>query len=154
MLENDPPFQCVDASEYEIADVILYGDLSNLHHLGAPKSLKRGHGEDDGGGYVATTYRYDGLDITIVRGKIDVIEARGRRWPTPSGLKAGMTRKQAMALLGRKPDAKHLNEGVYSFSGCPRESGEGQVWAESSYFEFAFGKNGRLSFVRLVVDRP
>ena len=153
-LPDEPSIQCVVAPEFEIAGLSLYGDLSNLHYLGAPKSMKRGHGEDDGGGYIATTYRYDGLDVTIVRGAIDVIEARGARWPTPSGLKAGMTRREVEALLGRKPDKKHLRKGVYSYNGCPDKRGGAQAWAASSYFEFSFGKNGRLSFVRLAVNRP
>lgn len=151
---DDPTFQCVAPSEYEIAGLRLYGALSSMNHLGPPVSLNRGYGEDDGGGYVATTYRYDGLDVTVVRGEVDVVEARSPRWPTPSGLKPGMSRQEAAALLGDEPDAENLYGGVYSFPGCPEWRGGELTWQESSYFEFAFGDDGRLSFVRLAADRP
>lgn len=155
VLPDEPLFQCIAPSEYEIAGLRLYGDLSTLHRLGPPVSLTRGFGEDDGGGYVATTYHYGGLDVTVVRGKIDVIEARSQRWPTPAGLKAGMPEQEARSLLGREPDPEHLHRGEYSFAACPEWRDGELVWDNvNNYFQFAFGEDGRLSFVRLAADRP
>jgi hypothetical protein len=155
VLPDEPLFQCIAPSEYEIAGLRLYGNLSTLHRLGLPTSLTRGFGEDDGGGYIATTYHYDGLDVTAVRGKIDVIEARSPLWPTPSGLKAGMPAREARSLLGREPDPEHLHDGAYSFVGCPEWRDGELVWdSVSNYFEFGFGDDEQLSFVRLAADRP
>ena len=155
VLPDEPMFQCIAPSEYEIGGLRLSGSLSTMHRLGPPAALTRGFGEDDGGGYVATTYHYDGLDVTVVRGKIDVIEARSSLWPTPSGLKAGMPEREARSLLGREPDPEHLYRSVYSFAGCPEWRDGELVWDDvNNFFEFAFGDDGRLSFVRLAADRP
>lgn len=155
VLPEEPLFQCITPSEYSIAGLRLYGDLAMLGHLGTPEALTRGYGEDDGGGYVATTYHYDGLDVTVIRGKIDVVEANSSRWPTPGGLKPGMSRLDALALLGSEPDPEHLNAGAYSFNGCPEWRDGELVWDNvNNFFEFGFGNNGRLSFVRLAADRP
>lgn len=155
VLPDEPKVQCIAPAEYEIAGLHLHDDLAAMHHLGAPISLTRGHGEDDGGSYVAATFSYGGLKITAVRDRIDVIEATSPRWQTPAGLRPGMTHAEARALLGRKPDAQHLSDGVYSFSGCPEWRGGELHWDNvNSYFEFAFGADGRLSFIRLFADRP
>jgi len=155
VLPDEPLFQCVAPSEYEIAGLHLYGALSSMNHLGPPVSLARGYGEDDGGGYVATTYRYDGLAVTVVRGEIDVIEVRSPRWPTRGGLKPGMSRADAIAVMGREPDPDHMDGGAYSFVGCPEWRDGELVWDNvNNFFEFGFGDDGRLSFVRLAADRP
>ena len=119
VLPEEPLFQCVAPAEFAIAGLKLYDEMVALGPLGSPNSLTRGFGEDDGGGYVVTTYRYGGLEVDIVRGRIDRIEARAPAWPTPAGLKAGMERAEALALMGREPDPEHLHDGVYSFSGGP-----------------------------------
>jgi hypothetical protein len=155
VLPQERPFQCIVAAEFSIGGMRLGGDLTMLAALGAPESLSRGHGEDDGGDYVATTYHYAGLDVTMVRGKIDVVEATSSHWSTPGGLRPGMDRAEALALLGREPEAEYLDDGAYSFAGCP-EWHEGElVWNNAdNYFDFGFGADGRLSFVRLVAERP
>lgn len=155
VLPDEPRFQCIAPAEYEIAELHLHDDMAAMHHLGTPVSLTRGHGEDDGGSYVAVTYAYSGLEVTVVRDRIDVIEARSPRWRTPAGLRPGLTRAEAGVLLGRQPDAQRLRDGVYSFSACPEWRGGELHWDHvNSYFEFAFGADGRLSFIRLVADRP
>lgn len=154
VLPDEPPFQCALASEFTIAGLKLYDDMAALRALGSPNSLSRGFGEDDGGGYVLTTYRYGGLEVDVVRGRIDRIEVHSPTWPTPAGLAAGMERAQALALLGREPDPDHLNVRVYSFNGCPEWRDGEVVWDNiNNYLEFAFGSDDRLSFVRLVADR-
>lgn len=153
VLPDEPLFQCVAPAEYEIGGVRPGGSLGSLDVLGAPRSLTRGFGEDDGGAYVATTFHYGGLDVTTVRGEVDIIEARSPHWRTPSGLAPGMKRGEALALLGRDPDPEHLHEGIYSFPGCPEWINGELVWRDSWYFEFAF-EGDRLSFVRLATDRP
>lgn len=155
VLPDEPLFPCIAPAEYEIAGLRLYGGLSTMQHLGAPVSLTRGFGEDDGGGYCAITFHYDGLDVTVVRGQIGVIEARLPLWPTPSGLRAGMPEQEAISLLGRKPDPEHLDRGTYSFAACPEWRDGELVWDNANnYFQFAFGEDGRLSFIRLAADRP
>lgn len=154
VLPDEPLFQCVATSELTIAGLKLYGEMAALDPLGSPNSLTRGFGEDDGGGYVLTTYHYGGLEVDVVRGRIDRIEARSPAWPTPTGLAAGMERAEAIALLGREPDPGHLHDGVYSFAGCPEWRDGELVWHDSWYLEFAFGEEGRLAFIRLIADRP
>jgi hypothetical protein len=155
VLPDEPSFQCIAAAEYSIAGLRLRGDLATLGRLGTPAALTRGFGEDDGGGYVATTYHYGGLDVTVVRDRVDVVEAKSARWPTPGGLKPGMSRTDALAVLGREPDPEQLHDGTYSFVGCPEWRGGELVWDNASnYFEFGFGRDERLSFIRLVADRP
>jgi len=155
VLPDEPLFQCVAPSEYTIAGLRLYGALASMNRLGPPAALIRGYGEDDGGGYVATTYRYHGLEVTVVRGEIDVIEAKSPRWPTPGGLKPGMSRADTLTLLGRDPDPEHLDDDTYSFAGCPEWRDGELVWDNvNNFFEFGFGDDGRLSFVRLAADRP
>ena len=155
VLPDEPQFQCIATGEFTLAGLKLYAEMAALEPLGAPKSLSRGTGEDDGGEYVLTTYDYGGLTVDVVRGHIDRIEARSPLWPTPIGLKAGMTRAKAVALLGREPDPENLHGGVYSFSGCPEWRDGELVWDNTdNYFEFAFGENGRLAFLRLIADRP
>ena len=155
VLPDEPQFQCVATGEFTLAGLKLYAEMAALEPLGAPKSLSRGTGEDDGGEYVLTTYDYGGLTVDVVRGHIDRIEARSPLWQTPIGLKAGMTRAEAVALLGREPDPENLHGGVYGFSGCPEWRDGELVWDNTdNYFEFAFGENGRLAFLRLVADRP
>lgn len=155
VLPDEPLFQCVAPTEFTIAGLKLYDGMAALQPLGAPNSLTRGFGEDDGGGYVLATYHYGGLAVDVVRGRIDRIEARAPAWPTPAGLKAGMERTEAMLMLGREPDPEHLHKGVYSFSGCPEWRDGELVWDNmNNYFDFAFGEDGRLSFIRLIADRP
>lgn len=155
ILPEEPLFQCAAPTEFTIAGLKLYDGMAALQPLGAPNSLTRGFGEDDGGGYVVTTYHYGGLEVDIVRDRIDRIEARAPTWPTPAGLKAGMEQAEALALMGREPDPEHLHDGVYSFTGCPEWRDGELVWDNgNNYFEFAFGKDGRLSFIRLIADRP
>ncbi len=155
VLPDEPMFQCIAPAEYEIAGLRLYDSLASMHNLGTPASLTRGYGEDDGGGYVATKFSYGGLDVTVVRERIDVIEATSPRWRTPAGLRPGMSRAEADAMLGHAPDPQYLNDGVYTFSGCPEWLGGELRWDNvSNYFEFAFGDDGRLSFIRLAADRP
>jgi len=155
LLPDERPFQCIAAGEFSIGGMRLYGDLAMLSALGAPNSLTRGHGEDDGGYYVATTYHFAGLDVTIVRGRIDVVEATSPLWSTPGGLRPGMAHAEALALLGHEPDAEHLNNGAYSFPGCPEWRDGELVWDNAdNYFEFGFDAGGRLSFLRLAADRP
>lgn len=153
VLPDEPLFQCVSPSEYDIGGIRPGGSLASLDVLGAPRSLTRGFGEDDGGSYVATTFHYGGLDVTTVRGEVDVVEAHSPYWRTPSGLSPGMSRADAQALLGREPSPEHFHRGVYSFPGCPEYVGGELVWRDSWYFEFAF-EDDRLSFVRLAVERP
>jgi hypothetical protein len=155
VLPDEPLFQCVATSEFSVAGLQLYDDMAALHLLGSPNSLARGFGEDDGGGYVLNTYHYGGLEVDVVRGRIDRIEARSPHWPMPAGLVAGMEREEAIALLGREPDPDHLHDGVYSFNGCPEWRDGELVWDNmNNYFEFAFGEEGRLGFTRLITDRP
>ena len=155
VLPDEPLFQCVAPAEFTIAGLALYDELTALQPLGAPNSLTRGFGEDDGGGYVLTTYHYGGLEVDVVRGRIDRIEARAPAWPTPAGMKAGMDRAAALALLGREPDPEHLHDGVYSFNGCPEWRGGELVWDNAeNYFEFAFAEDDRLAFIRLIANRP
>lgn len=154
LLPSERPFQCMAAAEFRIGNLRLDGDLATLTPLGAPNALSRGFGEDDGGDYVATTYHFGGLDVTTVRGGIDVIEATAPNWSTPGGLKPGMDRARAIALLGQEPRAEHLNGGTYSLVSCPEWRQGKLVWDFSSYFEFGFGADGRLSFIRLATDRP
>ncbi len=155
VLPDEPEFQCVANSEFSIAGLKLHQEMAALGALGTPNSLVRGFGEDDGGGYVLTTYRYGGLEVDVVRGRIDRIEARAPAWPTPAGLMAGMERAETLALLGHAPDPDHLHDGVYSFSGCPEWRGGELAWDHANnYFEFAFGADGRLAFIRLIADRP
>ena len=60
-----------------------------------------------------------------------------------------------MALLGRKPDPEHRNDGGYSFNGCPEWRGGELVWDNiNNYFDFAFGEDNRLAFIRLIADQP
>ena len=154
VLPDEPMFQCMAASEFTIAGLKLHDEMAALESLGTPNTLTRGFGEDDGGGYVATTYHYGGLDVDMVRGRVDRMEARTPAWPTPAGLKPGMEQAGALALLGREPDPEHLHDGVYSFSGCPERSGGELVWRDSWYLEFAFDDDDRLAFIRLIADRP
>jgi hypothetical protein len=155
VLPEEPLFQCVAPADFTIAGLKLYDEMAALQPLGAPNSLTRGSGEDDGGGYVVTTYHYGGLEVDIVRGRIDRIEARDPAWPTPGGLKAGMERAEALALMGREPDPEHLHNGIYSFSGCPEWRDGELVWDNvNNYFDFAFAGDGRLAFIRLIADRP
>jgi len=155
VLPDEPPFPCVAPAEFAIGGLRLSGDISLLGALGPPESLTRGHGADDGGDYVATTYHYAGLDVTLVRGRIDVVEATSTHWSTPGGIRPGLTRAGVLALLGREPDAEYLNDGTYSFPGCPEWRDGELVWDNANnYFEFGFGAGERLSFVRLAADRP
>jgi len=155
VLPDEPLFQCVAATQFTLAGLKLYDDMAALQPLGAPNSLTRGFGEDDGGGYVLTTYHYGGLEVDVVRGRIDRIEARAPTWPTPAGLAAGMERAEALALMGSEPDPKNLHDGKYSFTGCPEWRGGELVWDNmNNYFEFAFNEDGRLAFIRLIADRP
>ncbi len=155
VLPDEPLFQCALSSEFTNAGLKLYDDMTALRALGSPISLSRGFGEDDGGGYVLTTYHHGGLEVDVVRGRIDRIEAQSPAWQTPAGLAAGMERTAALALLGREPDPDHLYGGAYSFTGCP-EWREGElVWDNiNNYIEFAFGEDDRLAFIRLAADRP
>jgi hypothetical protein len=155
VLPDEPLYQCVAPTEFTIAGLKLYDELAALQPPGAPNSLTRGSGEDDGGGYVLTTYHYVGLAVDVVRGRIDRIEARAPAWPTPGRLKAGMEQAEALALMGREPDPEHLHDGVYSFSGCPEWRDGELVWDNvKNYFDFAFAGDGRLAFIRLIADRP
>ena len=154
VLPDEPMFQCVATSEFTIAGLRLYDGMAGLESLGSLNSISRGFGEDDGGGYVLSTYHYGGLEVDIVRDSIDRIEARSPHWSTPTGLVAGMERAEALALLGREPDPEYLHDGVYSFAGCPEWRDGELVWHDSWYLEFAFDEDSRLGFVRLIADRP
>lgn len=155
VLPDEQLFQCVAAAEFTIAGLRLYDEMAALQPLGAPNSLTRGLGEDDGGGYVLTTYHYGGLEVNVVRGRIDRIEAHSPAWPTPAGLAAGMERAEALALMGGEPDPDHLRDGVYSFTGCPEWRDGKLIWDNiDNYFELAFNDSGRLAFIRLIADRP
>lgn len=155
VLPDSPSYQCMAASEYALGGLRLGDPLARLGStMGVPRTLSTGYGEDDGGGYRAYTYDYGGLKVEVVRGVVDVIHAYGARFATPSGLRVGMSRDEAIAILGREPDPENLNEGVYSFSGCPETRDGKQLWYDSWYFEFAFGVDGRLSLIRFVTDRP
>lgn len=155
LLPDEPLFQCIAASEFTIAGLKLNDETAALNPLGPPNTLTREAGEDDGGGYVATTYHYSGLEVDVVRGRIDRIETESPHWPTPAGLKPGMERTEALALMGREPDLDHLHDGVYGFAGCPEWRDGVLAWDNvNNYIEFAFGEDERLSFVRLIADRP
>lgn len=155
ILPDEPAFQCIAASEFSIAGLKLHDDIGALASLGSPNSMTRGFGEDDGGGYVATTYHYGGLEVDMVRDRVDRIEARSPHWQTKAGLKASMKRDEAIALMGREPDAETLHNGFYSFASCPVWRDGELVWDNAAqYFEFGFGEDGRLAFLRLIADRP
>ena len=155
VLPDEPLLQCVAPSEFTIAGLRLDDEMAALQPLGSPDALTRGFGEDDGGDYVVTTYHYGGLEVDVVRGRVDRIEAHAPAWPTPAGLTAGMQRTGAMLILGREPDPEYLHDGIYSFSGCPEWRDGELVWDNTnSYFDFAFDDDARLAFVRLIADRP
>ncbi|UCH75878.1 MAG: hypothetical protein JSU82_08665 [Rhodospirillales bacterium] len=152
---DEPAFQCVAATEFALGGLKLQGEPALLGGLGPPAALTRGHGEDEGGVHVATTCHYAGLDVTIVRNRIDVIEAGSPRWSTPCGLKPGMEHADALRLLGREPDRAYLRDRTYSFVGSPEWRDGELTWDNASnHFEFGFDKDGRLSFIRLAADRP
>jgi len=152
---DEPPHQYIAPSEFSIAGICLHGDLATLDRLGMPKALSRGYGEDSGGGYTAAIYHYGGLDVTVVRGRINAVTAKSSGWATPRGLKPGMRRADVLDLLGREPAPEHLNDGVYSFVGCPEWRDGELVWDNvNNLFEFSFGGDGRLSFVRLAAGQP
>lgn len=154
VLPDEPLYQCMAASEYTLAGLRLGDPLAKLGRtMGVPRTLSSGYGEDDGGGYRAYTYDYGGLKVDVVRGEVDVIHAYSGMFATPSGLRVGMSRDEAIAILGREPDPEYLNEGAYSFSACPETRDGKQLWYDW-YFEFAFGEDGRLSLIRFVADRP
>lgn len=155
VLPDEPQFQCVAPSEFTIAGLSLYDEIAALQALGSPNALTRGFGEDDGGGYVLTTYHFGGLEVDMVRGRVDRIEAHAPDWPTPAGLMAGMERAEVMLMLGREPDPEYLHDGVYSFSSCPEWRDGELVWNNTNnYFDFAFDDDARLAFIRLIADRP
>lgn len=150
-LPDDDGFECIISEEYSLAGLRPGEPLAALGRLGPPKRLTSGYGEDDGGGYTIHAYGYDGLAVEIVRGEIDVIEATDARWPTPSGIRVGMTRGDAIAAFGRRPGTDYATATGYSFPGCPSADG---AWNESLYFELIFGADSRLARIRFITDRP
>lgn len=154
LLPDEPEFQSVAPSEFSLAGLRLYGKLSTMRPLGAPAFLTRNHGEDGRGEYVTTTYHYEGLDVTVARGRIKVIMAKAPGRTTPGGLETGMSRAEALAVLGREPAPEQLDGDAYSFIGCPEWRDGELVWDNvDNHFEFAFGGGGRLSFIRLAARR-
>ena len=148
---EDKVGQCVLSEEFTVAGLRLGDPPAALDRLGAPRGLTRGYGEDDGGGYTAYTYRYDGLAVEIVRDMVDVIAAAGPGRATPSGIHVGITRADVIRLLGRLPDYDYATSTGYSFPAC--QPPDGRNWS-FMYFELNFDIDDRLAAIRLVADLP
>ena len=152
---DEETYQCIASSEYTNGGIMLGDPLDRLGRvLGVPRTLSTNYSEDDGGGYRAYIYDYGGLKVEVVRGEVDAIHAYGARFATPSGVRVGLSRDEAYAILGREPDPEHLNQGWYWFSGCPERKDGELLWYDSWYFEFSFGDDSRVTGIRMVADRP
>jgi hypothetical protein len=148
---EDSVGQCMLSEEFTVAGLYLGDPLAVLDRLGTPRGLTSSYGEDDGGGYIAYTYRYDGLAVEIVRDMIDLITAAGPGRATPSGLRVGMARVDVIRVLGNMPGVDYATDTGYSFPAC--QTPDGRNWS-FMYFELNFDTDDRLATIRLVADRP
>lgn len=121
--------------------------------LGAPKGLKTAYSEDDGGRYELYIYDYGGLIVEASHDRVSAIRANSSDHPTPSGLHVGMSRAKAVTILGREPEST-LNKGWHWFHGCPEYKNGEMIRYPEIYFEFAFGEDGRIMGIRLILEAP
>lgn len=107
-------------------------------------------GEDDGGRYDIKTYRYDHLQIDIVRGRVDRIYTMSNKIAMPSGIRVGYTMDQVIHILGRKPRDWQGTQSEFSIVTCP-VNGE---WLQEDYVSLKFNNNKILTSIEYAANRP
>lgn len=147
---NSDDLQCIPASEVAVRNVNL-GILNSTvtSNLGSPLDSRVGFGEDDGGSYQESILVYDGLEIYIVRSKVDRVVVTNPRICTHNGICAGKSRADVKSILGERAPVAESGDVEQQFALCE----EGGQFSDA-YLIVRYGLNETVESIELVQDRP
>lgn len=114
--------------------------------VGEPVRVTAHAGEDDGGLHMVYGYEYANFAIEIARIDVLSIATRSRAVVVAGGLRVGITRREALALLGATPSPEALAAREFTVSDCDT-MGE-------TYLRLEFGIDGRIAAIRLKAEVP
>jgi hypothetical protein len=147
-------FDCLPSGTFGLASIRLrMAESAMLKRLGRPRSITKGEGEDDGGGYVVMTYHYPTLVIDVVREEVDRIHTSSARPRTPEGIRVGDTREEVAKILGKSPRHWAANEVRVWLVSCPEET-EGGLLYRDDYVTYQFTPEDRVESITYQVERP
>jgi len=142
--------QCIPDSEVAVRNVNLGMSNSTVtSNLGSPLDSRVGFGEDDGGSYQESVLVYNGLEIYIVRSKVDRVVVTSPRICTHNGICAGKSRSDVKSILGERAPVAESGDGEQQFALC----GENGQFSDT-YLIIRYGLNETVESIELVQDRP
>ncbi|NNG05622.1 MAG: hypothetical protein HKM95_16185 [Inquilinus sp.] len=104
--------------------------------LGEPAGITAGWSEDDGGAHIVLGYEYAALDIEIARSYTQRIATRSAAVIVGGGLRVGLSRQRALAVLGVAPSTEALAARRFAVGNC-------DLPAETA-LNLEFGEDGRI----------
>jgi hypothetical protein len=151
VLVDGGDFDCLPVSTFGLEGMRLWKPENTVPEtLGEPNSIIFGWGEDDGGRYDVKTYRYDHLQIDIVRGRVDRIFTTSDKIAMPPGIRVGYTIDQVVQILGRKPRNWQDTQTEFSVVTCPVDGD----WVQEDYVTLKFNGNKVVASIEYAANRP
>jgi hypothetical protein len=91
-----------------------------------------------------------GLEISLMDEAVIGITAATADWPTPSGLKIGLTRGEVVRILGHVPSGVYAADDRFTLPICPTVAGDASEWTA----EIDFGQDRRVATIGFLGPLP
>ncbi len=140
------PKDCLPASEFSLGGVTIYDTAKSLAKLGSPEATSATTPQ----GLPIDQITSHGLEISLMNEAVVGITATTEVWPTPSGLKVGLTRGEVVRILGHVPAGVYAADDQFTLPICPAGEGDAPEWTA----EIDFGQDRRVATISFLGPLP
>ncbi len=140
------PKDCLPASEFSLGGVTIYDTAMSLAKLGSPEATSATTPQ----GLPIDQITAHGLEIGLMDEAVIGITASTADWPTPSGLKIGLTRGEVVRILGHAPAGVYPADDQFTLPICPAVAGDPADWTA----EIDFGQDRRVATISFLGPLP
>ena len=144
--ETNGAVDCLVASEFALGGVTLDDTDVSLAKLGSPEMTTKLSPQ----GLPIDQISAHGLNISMTDGTILEMTASSDGWPTPSGIRVGMTRGEVIRLLGRAPAGIYPAYDEFKFPICTERTEGPAFWSAV----ISFGHDRRVNHITFLGEFP
>ncbi len=123
-LHFDVPEDCVPPEEFGLGGVMMGDPLAALGKLGSPEAIEA----PPQSGRIVDRMTLIGMHLDIERGVVAAMSTTSPRWEMPSGLRVGLTRGEAIRILGRVPNGYFATSERFYIHQCLDKEDSPEGW--------------------------